>query len=228
MTDKDQKKRGPKQIIVTRPEDPGDEMPGDEPVTESSSATGGEQSFPAETEESPEIVTELENELERLRNELAEMTENWQRERAGFQNYKRRVEEEKRDIRKYASFDLALDLVRILDYFKSSVTFSENLPPEAANVIIGVKYTIKELNRILAANNVLPVEAEKGRPFDSALMQAVELRETDEVPPDSVLEVQRPGWLLHDRILRPAQVVVAAQPSESGSGKSSEKGDEIV
>jgi molecular chaperone GrpE len=148
--------------------------------------------------------------IEGLTKELEEMTGSWQRERASFQNYKRRVDEEKREIRKYACFDLALELVRVIDYFESSVTFSENLPKEAENVIIGVKYTLVELTRVLEANGVVPIAVEKGQPFDTMVMEAIERKETSELPPDSVLLVQQRGWMLYDRILRPARVIVTA------------------
>jgi molecular chaperone GrpE len=190
----------------------------------------------AVSEESPSSVAEPEvnrtegasvaSELEELQQQLAQMIENWQRERASFQNYKRRVEEEKREMRKYALFDTALELIKILDYFESSVSFAENLPKDAQSVIVGVKYTIAELNRVLAANGVHPVEVEPGRQYDPVSMEAIGRRETDEVAAGSVLEVARRGWLYHDRILRPAQVIVAAAREDGEDDPGNERGDD--
>ena len=154
-------------------------------------------------------------EIADLEKKLKEMTENWQRERAGFANYKRRVEGEKAEIRKYAHCDFALQVIRVMEYFESSVTFAKNLPEEAQNVIIGVKYTLDELTRILAANGVLPIEVEQGQSFDTARMQAVARIETDEFAEGTVVEVRRRGWQCYDRVLRSAEVAVAV-PSQEG------------
>ena len=164
--------------------------------------------LPAEAE-----LQDFQAEIEDLQNKLGQMTENWQRERAGFQNFKRRVEDEKKEVGRYALYDFALDLIRVLDYFENSVMFSKNLPKEAQSVIDGVEYTIKELTRVLVAHGISPVEVVPGDPFDGVWMQAVERRESDEAADGAVLEVQRRGWKYNDRVLRPAQVVVAAKPS---------------
>jgi len=142
---------------------------------------------------------------------LEEMKLNWQRERASFRNYKRRVEEEKASIRKYASYDLAFELLRVIDYFESSVTFSKNIPDEARNVLIGVEYTIEELKRILASHGIKRIEVKPGDIFDSAIMEATVREVSREIEPGYVIEVARSGWMLHDRILRTPQVIVSVE-----------------
>lgn len=177
------------------------------------------EDIPVREDESPSVEEpKLQKSVE---DELKDMTENWQRERASFRNYKRRVEEEKSEIRKYAKYDLALDLLRILDYFESSVSFSENLPQEANNVLIGVKYTIDELTRILHDHNIVPVAACEGQPVDPSTMEVIERMETEAQKEGTILKVHRRGWKLHDRILRTCQVVVAAAPVEKINGISS-------
>ncbi|MFH1675743.1 MAG: nucleotide exchange factor GrpE, partial [bacterium] len=147
-----------------------------------------------------------------LTEKLAEVTSNWQRERANFQNYKKRVEEEKREFRKYASADFATDLLRVLDYFESALSFTENLPKEANNVIDGVKYTIEELSRVFDAYGIRPIFVETGMPYDSSVMEAVEREASDDFEADTVLEIKQRGWTIHDRVLRPCRVVVASEP----------------
>jgi molecular chaperone GrpE len=191
-----------------------------QPEPEESILTGPacEISNPEACEVETEIVPtesdqpDYQAEIEELRGKLAQMTENWQRERAGFQNFKHRVEDEKKEIWRYANYDLALDIIRVIDYFENSVIFTKNLPKEAQSVIDGVEYSIKELTRVLAAHGVSPIEVTPGDPYDNVWMQAVERRESDDAVEGAVLEVQRRGWKYHDRVLRPAQVVVAAVP----------------
>ncbi|MCK4720187.1 nucleotide exchange factor GrpE [bacterium] len=160
-----------------------------------------------------------------LEEKLAAMTENWQRERANFQNFKRRIEDEKKELRKYASYDLAFDLLKVIDYFESSVSFAENLPPEAQNVIIGVEYTLKELVQILSAHGITPIKIKEGDTFDSSLMEASERVIKEDVEAETVVEVQRDGWMYHDRILRSPQVIVAVGPHEPKGGDVVEGGE---
>ena len=164
----------------------------------------------------PEADTALKEEIEAdeklIQDEIDRLTELWQRERANFINYKRRVEEEKSNIRKYALYDIACGLINVLDYFESSISFGENLPEDARNVILGVEYTLEELKRVLSTHGVLPIEVEIGDQYDSSLMEAVQRRTDAGTEPGGVIAVQRRGWKLHDRVLRAAQVVVAAAP----------------
>ncbi len=183
--------------------------------------------FPKKTppdETSSSIDVSHEAEENDLAAQLARMTENWQRERAAFINYKRRVEEEKSRARKYACFDLAYDLLRVLDYFDSSISFSENLPEEARSVVLGVEYTVKEMMCVLSAHGVTPVPIEVGDKYDSSLMEAVERRELDDAEAGTIVQVQRRGWKYHDRVLRAAQVVVAAaSEKEKDAGEGGEE-----
>lgn len=172
----------------------------------------------------PDEIKESIN-IKDLEEKLAAMTEHWQRERADFQNFKRRIEDEKKELRKYASYDLAFDLLKVIDYFESSVSFAENLPPEAQNVIIGVEYTLKELVQILSAHGITPIKIKEGDTFDSSLMEASKRVIKEDVEAETVVEVQRDGWMYHDRILRSPQVVVAVGPHEPNGGDGVEGGD---
>ncbi len=182
---------------------------------------------PVECEEAPKVedVEISEDKALDISVLLAEMTENWQRERAHFQNYKRRTEDEKGEIRKYAGFALAGDIIRIVDYFESSVTFEENLPEESRNVIIGVKYTLDELIRVLAAHGVYPIKADEGQPFDSTCMEAVERRVVEDAAAGTILKIQLRGWSMHDRILRASRVIVAVEPEEEAEEEKTKGGE---
>ena len=113
----------------------------------------------------------------------------------------------------------------MVDYFESSVSFEENLPEESRNVIIGVKYTLDELIRVLAAHGVYPIEAEEGQPFDSTCMEAVERRVVDDVAAGTILGIQLRGWRMHDRILRASRVVVSVMPEEEAEEERVEGGE---
>jgi len=175
--------------------------------------TGSES--PPDTEDSANSETD----------EVARLTELWQRERASFANYRRRVEDEKTEIRKYALHDLACELVNILDYFDSSFSFAENLPDDARNVILGVKYTVDELMRVLSTHGISPIQVEVGDKFDSNLMEVVRRDENAGVESGTIIEILRRGWTVHDRVLRASQVVVCVTPDDHTNEGGEESGN---
>lgn len=223
---KEKKKKKSTSMSAIEPENEGGVVT--DPLDSSTSATSSEPSLdkvgndPATVDISLEQKTEAPepNELDILRCQLAEMTENWQRERASFQNYRKRVEEEKREARKYASFELARDLIRLMDYFETSLTFSKNLPDESQCIADGVKYIIEEFSRVLAVHGINPIEVNPGEIYNSNVMEAVERQINEDVASGTILEVRRRGWMYCDRVLRPVQVVVAVT-SENAEGNSS-------
>ncbi|MCX6645643.1 MAG: nucleotide exchange factor GrpE [bacterium] len=221
-----------KKVEMKNLEDPDPET-SDNDAAEESKASMGIAEVPVP--EAPESTTQASEESNRAKAEssgedlldkIAELTDNWQRERANFLNFKRRIEEEKREIRKYASYDLVYDLLRVIDYFESSVTFAENLPPDAQNVILGVEYTLKELKGILSAHGVTPIIIKQGDEFLSSLMEASERQTTSDYQTGTIVKVLREGWMYHDRVLRPSQVIVAVNPDEPHVGNSVSKGGE--
>lgn len=172
--------------------------------------------------ESPDLI-----EAEDLRGQLVAMEDKWKRALADHSNYKKRIEEEQRSFRKYACYDFANDILRVLDNFESSFSFMKNLPEEARNIVIGVEYIMKELSQILSAHGVSPIEVRVGDRYDSSLMEAVDSQVQDEAEAGTVLAVQRRGWRIHDRMLRAVQVVVAATAEdEDEKGGEDSKTDE--
>jgi len=129
-------------------------------------------------------------------------------ERASFQTYRARIDKEKADIRRYGAQDLALDLLRVLDYFEMSLTFDlPDLPANAQGVIEGVKYTVQELHKVLDQHGIVPLPTDGL--FDAATMEAISTEVRDDLPPNTILSVATKGYLYKDRVLRPARVVVS-------------------
>ena len=90
------------------------------------------------------------------------------------------------------------------------------LPPEASDSWIdGVKMVLQNLHGIMEAEGVTKYEPAAGDTFDPAEQEAVYYQPTTDQPPGAVLSVVRPGYRSADRVLRPAQVVVAKAPDES-------------
>jgi len=151
-------------------------------------------------------IAALEDRLNELLDENDKLIDNLQRERASFINYRQRVEEEKAQIRRYSSQDLAFDLLNVLDYFEASMNF-DNTSSDIHSIIQGVKFTIEELRRILAKYGIKEIECDS--PFDPKIHEAFGVEFTDKAEPGTILQVHRKGYMYKDRVLRPAMVTVA-------------------
>jgi len=159
-----------------------------------------EEASPAEPSSDPRT------EVERERDELLV---NWQRARADFQNLKRRTLE---DIEAAVSRErsaLLEETLTVLDYLDMALA-SPCDSPDAKNLLVGVRMTRDQLWTLLERQSVKPIDG-KGE-FDPAMHQAVSTVETEEAEPGSVVEIVRRGYTIGDRVLRHAQVKVAAAP----------------
>ena len=184
-------------------------------------ATEPTPTAPDEVDKSPSADTGGQDELERLRSELAAAREtadryhsNWQRSAADFQNWKRRADQEKEDVRGLAEAALCADLLRVLDDFERAF---EALPPELRRLtwVEGVALIGQKLLTILHARGLEPIDA-LGGDFDPHVHEAV-LRDEDGDPSEQtsvVAELQR-GYRFGGRVIRPTLVKVGKPPAAS-------------
>jgi len=155
-----------------------------------------------------------EEHIEELERNIDALTDSLQRERASFINYRHRMDEEKALIRTYGAQDLAFDLLNVLDYFESSLNFESGKSSDAQAVILGVKFTVEEMRRVLSKHGV--VEIRTDIPFDPRIHEAFVAEATYDVDPGTILAVHRKGYMFKERVLRPAMVTVAKPPEETG------------
>lgn len=128
---------------------------------------------------------------------------NWQRSQADFINYKRRSEQEKEEIGKFANSILMLSLLPILDDLERAF---ESIPNHLAKLtwVDGIRLIERKLQASLEAQGLSPIKA-MGEPFDPKLHEATMYRKGEE---GIVIEELQKGYMLHDRVIRPAMVVV--------------------
>jgi molecular chaperone GrpE len=162
----------------------------------------------------PEPVDDLEN----LRAEMAEITQKAdeylrlaQRTQADFINYRRRIEEERTQQTREANVAFVQRLLPILDDFERALA---NAAPEdlESNWGKGMLLVERNLRGLLAAEDVVRIEAE-GAEFDPRQHEAVARQPSADMREGHVLHVIRSGYRKGDRVIRPAQVVVAAAPT---------------
>ena len=196
-------------------------------------ATEPTPTAPDEVDKSPGADTGGQDELERLRSELAAAREtadryhsNWQRSAADFQNWKRRADQEKGDAMRLAEAALTTELLRILDDFERAF---QTVPPELRKLswVEGVALIWQKLFAILQSRGLSPIEAQ-GQDFDPYLHEAV-MREEDGDPSEQtsvVAELQR-GYRFHDRVIR-ATLVKVGKPRNEPSAVSDQASGEGV
>ena len=156
-------------------------------------------------------VTELENSVNQLKDQLL-------RKAAEFENYKKRIENDSVNLIKFASEDLILKLLPVLDDFERSLK-AKSHPGDEGNepstFFKGVELIYMKLKKILETSGVREMEV-AGKPFDpeyhDALLQVVR----SDVPPHTVLEVVDKGYMMHDKVIRHARVIVSADNPPAG------------
>ncbi|MBZ0112447.1 MAG: nucleotide exchange factor GrpE [Thermoanaerobaculia bacterium] len=163
--------------------------------------------------ESGEVAALELSEVEALEAELAELRDRSVRTLADFENFRRRSEREREDLRRYAVFEVMRDFLPILDNLGRALTASGS----ADDLKVGVEMILKQMEDMLRQKGVQMIEA-AGEPFDPTFHEAVAREEDPEVDEPTVKEELQRGYRMHQRLLRPALVRVAMPASASGPG----------
>lgn len=168
-----------------------------------------------EGEEWQEELDALRAELEQAQAQAAEYLDGWQRARAEFANYKKRVEVERQELQRTSNETLLLKLLPVVDDFERAF---DTLPEDMKDIpwVEGIAIILRKLQAILESENVAPIEA-AGQPFDPQWHQAVVQEETTEHPDGHVIEEMQRGYRLGERVLRPSMVKVASNTNESNN-----------
>jgi molecular chaperone GrpE len=141
-----------------------------------------------------------------------------QRTRADFENYQKRVQRDQAQERRYAHLPLALELLPAIDNLERA-TAAARQAGDHGPLAEGVALVQSQLLDALRRHGVTRIEAE-GQPFDPNLHQAVLQQPSADHPPLTVVQVLEPGYLIHDRVLRPASVAVSVAPPEGPTTES--------
>ena len=154
-------------------------------------------------------------EVEELKRQLADKQDRLLRALAEVDNVKRRTQRERDEYVRYANETLVRDLLPILDNFDRALE-AARATQEATKVVEGVALIQRELLKVLERVGVTRYSA-VGERFDPNRHDAAGRVVSVDQPPDTVVAELTPGYLLNGRVLRPAQVVVAAAPDEDAA-----------
>jgi molecular chaperone GrpE len=106
-------------------------------------------------------------------------------------------------------------MLSVIDNLELAINSSSDGKKADKNLIEGLNLTLNEILRVFEKFNVTPIEAQ-GKTFDPAYHEAVMREETDDYPENTVISEFQKGYLIHDRLLRPAMVVVAVPKTKTG------------
>lgn len=165
-----------------------------------------------ETESSPAMgeMSALNTEIQKIQEQAEKFKNDYLYLRAEFDNYRKHAIKEQSDLIKYGARKLSLDLLSVLDNFERANSVSvtaENF----SEYVKGIEMTASELKNALNKNGITEIPC-VGQPFDPNQHEALSSEASETVPAGHVLRVFKKGYKLQDKIIRPAQVVVARKP----------------
>jgi molecular chaperone GrpE len=132
---------------------------------------------------------------------------------ADLENYRRRVQRDQDDARKYESLRLVRDLLPGLDGLNRAVSSGEQTGDKQV-LLDGIRMVVQQFRDILKLHSAEPIEA-VGRPFDPNLHEALTQIPSADHEPMTVLQEVEVGYRMHDRVVRPARVIVSCAPPQA-------------
>ncbi len=160
----------------------------------------------SEDNEQPKVdMEELMKRLEEAEAQVAEHREGWQRAQAEFINYKNRVQRDQETMKVLMKGDIIKKFLPVLDDLDRAL---QNRPADSGAWGSGIELIQKKLQTILESEGVKRIEAE-GQPFDPNFHEAISNEPAEDVESGHVIAVVQNGYILGDRVIRPAMVRVA-------------------
>ena len=163
-----------------------------------------------------EPVKEAEDELSALKRELAEAKDKTLRTFAELENYRKRSARTLQDELKYANMSLIRDMLPVMDNLLRAIEAAQKqaesgeLTEQGKALLDGVKMVVEQFNTVLGKHNCTPIEA-VNQPFDPNFHQAITQMPSADVEPNTVIMETQKGYVLHDRVVRPSQVIVSCE-----------------
>lgn len=163
---------------------------------------------PAETPAEPTLA-------DQLAASRAEAQKNWDlylRERADLENFRKRAQRDKEELGKFANEGILKELVPAVDSLERALDHARQDGAGGETLLKGVELTLAQFQKVLEKFGVVAIKS-LGQPFDPARHEAMGQVESADQPANTVVQEYQKGYLLNDRLLRPALVMVAKAPA---------------
>ena len=150
---------------------------------------------------------ELLDKVRKLEQQLLEHTDGWKRAKADYLNLKKQTDKEKTDIFQFAQGSVVLEFLPIYDNLKRAI---KHIPADQMEIewVKGITHILRQFEEALKAMNITPIKTE-GEQFDHTKHHAISKVKKDGMKSDTIIEEVKSGFMAGDKVLEPAQVVVA-------------------
>ncbi|QBX35829.1 nucleotide exchange factor GrpE [Paracoccus liaowanqingii] len=159
-------------------------------------------------------LAEQDDEIARLTAERDELRDKWMRALADAENSRKRADKDRRDAEQYGGSRLARDLLPVHDALTRALDSATEEQRAAASALIeGVQLTLRELSNVFTKHGITIIRPEPGERFDPTHHEAMFEAPVPGTVAGNVIQVMDNGFMLHDRLLRPAKVGVSSMPA---------------
>lgn len=160
-----------------------------------------------------EAATAEADEIEALRAERDMLRDRFMRALADAENARKRSERDRREAEQYGGSKLARDMLPVFDALRRALETMQDKATEADRAVLeGIELTMRELTNVFRKHGIEPIEPAVGDAFDPQLHQAMFEAPVPGTKAGDILQVMAVGFMIHDRLLRPAQVGVSSMP----------------
>lgn len=159
-------------------------------------------------EQPAEVSVTDRDEAEALRSELEKLNNEMLRQRADFDNTRKRIEKQKRDDLKYSSLPLILELLTVIDHLELALNHAEEDDPLRQ----GINMALDEMKKVLKNHHLEQIES-LGKEFDPSIHEALSVAHDPEKGDNIIIDEQRVGYRMFDRVVRPSRVIVNKHPA---------------
>ena len=171
----------------------------------------------AMAEEQPEVIEEelsFDEAIDVLTKERDDMRDRWMRALADAENARKRSEKDRREAENYGGSKLSRDILPVFDNMQRAIeTITEDQREANASLIEGIELTMRELLNVFKKHGIQPISPEVGDAFDPQHHEAMFEAPVPGTKAGDIIQVMNVGFMLHDRLLRPAQVGVSSTPA---------------
>jgi molecular chaperone GrpE len=155
-------------------------------------------------------VEQLEHDLRAARDKADALTQQVQRSLADYANLKKRFEKERSELLQFAAQALMLELLPAIDNLERAVVYASE-SDQQSSIFTGVKMTLQQLDGVLSQTGFRKITVDPGQSFDPHLHEAIEMVAGKK---DTIVQVLDQGYMLHDKVVRPARVKVGSDVAD--------------
>jgi|YNPMSStandDraft_1061717.scaffolds.fasta_scaffold42556_1 molecular chaperone GrpE len=161
-------------------------------------------------EELKKKIEEFEKKIEELERENHEYKDKFLRKAAEFENYKRRIEQEVIEIKKYAAESFIKKVLKIYDDFERSLKYVQDKNSNLDSLVEGIKLIKANFDKLFEEEGIKRIET-IGKPFDHRYHEALMQTPNEDFPPNTVIAEHEAGYIYKDKVVRYAKVIVSSE-----------------